>query len=56
MSQPRLFEDEFEFEPEPAGTPVLSGEPNLWNYNHVLVGLVVGIAVMATTDICRNLM
>ena len=48
MSQPRLFEDEFEFEPEPAGTPVLSGEPNLWNYNHVLVGLVVGIAVMAT--------
>lgn len=47
MSQPRLFEDKFDFEPEHADMPVSSGEAGSWNYHYVLVGLIVGATVIA---------
>jgi len=47
MSQPQLFEDDFDIETESPGIPVFTAEGS-WNYNHVLVGVVVGGLIVAT--------
>jgi hypothetical protein len=56
MSQPRLFEDEFDFGSDVSDHSVSAVAEGSWNYNHVLVGIVVGGLIVAIWFIAGSML